>query len=242
MHDILLFFQELKTKYHSTNKIIITNKLFTQNYNDLQFVIPKIGDKKKILELAKRNITELKHNIILQQPLQKDLNALLEKVKIALNLKKTPYKIECFDNSNIQGYHAVSSCVVFKNGIPSKNDYRHFKIKTIIGPNDYKTMEEVILRRYKYNKDLPDLIIIDGGKGQLHAATKVLKSLNIINNIEICSIAKRNEEIFFNNIKTPITLPYHSDELKFIQYIRDEAHNFAITYHRMVRNKNFIKK
>ena len=242
MSDILLFFQELKTKYHSTNKIIITNKLFTQNYDNIKFIVPKIGDKKKILELAKKNIIELKHNLILQQPLEKDFNSLLEKVRIALKLKKTPYHIECFDNSNIQGYHAVSSCVVFKNGSPSKNDYRHFKIQTVIGPNDYKTMEEVILRRYKYNTSLPDLIIIDGGKGQLHAATKVLKDLNIINKLEICSIAKRNEEIFFENIKKPITLQYNSDELKFIQYIRDEAHNFAITFHRKVRNKNFIKK
>ena len=242
MSDILLFFNELRTKYNSTNKMIITNKIFTQNYNNMHFIVPKIGDKKKILELAKKNIIELKHNLILQHPLQKNFNDILEKVKINLNLKKTPYHIECFDNSNIQGHYAVSSCVVFKNGIPSKKDYRHFKIKTVIGPNDYKTMSEVIFRRYKYNKTLPDLIIIDGGKGQLHAATKILKLLNIINNVEICSIAKRNEEIFFDNSKKPIILQYNSDELKFIQYIRDEAHNFAIKYHRKIRNKNFIKK
>ena len=156
-----------------------------------------------------------------------------------MHLKRIPNHIECFDNSNLCGTNAVSSCVVFKNGEPSKNDYRHFKVKTIVGPDDFKTMEEVISRRYVNNTNLPDLIIVDGGLGQLHSAVKVLKKLNILEKLDVLGLAKEFEDIYYPNGEK-INLENNSEELKLIQFIRDEAHRFAINFHRKLRSKNFI--
>ena len=169
-----------------------------------------------------------------------DKNQVLINIKNALNLKKIPYHIECFDNSNLQGTNPVSSCVVFKNGEPSKDDYRKFIVKTVIGPDDFSTMKEVIYRRYYKNDNLPDLIIIDGGKGQLNCAVEILKNLNIFDKIEIIGLAKEFEEIYFYKKSKPIILKENSKELRLIQYIRDESHRFAINFHKKRRSKQFF--
>jgi len=155
-----------------------------------------------------------------------------------------PYHIECFDNSNIQGTNPTASCVVFKNAKPSKKDYRHFKIKTVMGPDDYASMEEVTYRRYKRlleeEKALPQLIIIDGGKGQLSSAVKSLRKLDILDRVTIIGIAKKLEEIYFPGDSIPLHINKKSESLKLIQQARDEAHRFALTLHRNLRSKNFI--
>ena len=162
-------------------------------------------------------------------------------MKIDLRLKTNPVHIECFDNSNIQGSNPVAACVVFINGKPAKKEYRHYNIKTVQGPDDYASMEEVVYRRYKglikRNESLPQLIVIDGGKGQLSSAIKSLKSLDIDKNITIIAIAKRLEEIFFPEDPIPLYLDKKSETLKIIQHIRNESHRFAINLHRKIRNK-----
>ena len=170
-----------------------------------------------------------------------DKKKIIKNLQQKLHLKRIPNHIECFDNSNLCGTNPVSSCVVFKNGEPSKNDYRHFKVKTIVGPDDFKTMEEIISRRYVNNTILPDLIIVDGGLGQLHSAVKVLKKLNILEKLDVLGLAKEFEDIYYPNGEK-INLEDNSEELKLIQFIRDEAHRFAINFHRKLRSKNFLKK
>lgn len=159
-------------------------------------------------------------------------------------MDQLPVHIECFDNSNIQGTNPVSSCVVFKNGVPSKRDYRHFKVKTVVGPNDFASMEEVVYRRYKRlieeNESLPQLIIIDGGKGQLSSAMKSIDELGIRDEVTVIGIAKKLEEIFFPEDSIPLYINKKSESLKLIQHARNEAHRFAITFHRDQRSKNFI--
>jgi len=168
----------------------------------------------------------------------------LEQVKEDLRMNELPVHIECFDNSNIQGTNPVASCVVFKNGKPSKQDYRKFNIKTVEGPNDFASMEEIVYRRYKRlleeGQPLPQLIVIDGGKGQLNAAMKSLKKLGLDEKIKVIGIAKRLEEIFFPGHKLPLYLDKRSPTLRLIQQIRDEAHRFGITFHRDKRSKNFL--
>lgn len=170
---------------------------------------------------------------------------MLELIKKDLNLPVLPEHIECFDNSNIQGTNPVAACVVFKNAKPSKSEYRHFNIKTVEGPDDFASMEEVVYRRYKRlleeGKSLPQLIVIDGGKGQLNAALKSLEKLEIISNVSIIGIAKRLEEIFYPNDPIPLYLDKSSESLKVIQHIRNEAHRFGIQFHRNKRSGNFIK-
>jgi excinuclease ABC subunit C len=170
---------------------------------------------------------------------------MVQKIKNDLNLPDEPVQIECFDNSNIQGTHPVAACVVFKNAKPSPKDYRHYHIKTIQGANDFASMEEVVYRRYKRlldeKKSLPQLIVIDGGKGQLNAAVNSLKKLKLEKNISIIGIAKRLEEIFFSEDPVPLYLDKNSETLKIIQYLRNEAHRFAIKFHRNKRSGNFIK-
>jgi len=161
-----------------------------------------------------------------------------------LNLPRLPKHIECFDNSNLQGSNPVSSCVVFKDGKPSKKNYRHFEVKNIEGPNDFMTMQQVVERRYtrliEEEKSLPDLIIVDGGKGQLSSAVEVLIRLNLIDKIPIIGLAQRMEEVFIPGDELPIYISKKSESLKLIQFIRDEAHRFAITFHRKKRSMNFI--
>ena len=209
--------------------------------------VPKIGDKKKLLDLSFKNLEyyrkEYYKNKEATDPNQRAIK-LLEQVKNDLQLRNLPIHIECFDNSNLQGTNPVSSCVVFRYGKPSKKDYRRFSIKSIQGSDDYKTMEEVIYRRYKRlleeNKPLPDMIVIDGGKGQLSAALTSLKKLGIHNQVDIISIAKRFEEIYKPNDNYPLYISRNSYTLKLIQQIRDEAHRFGIEYHRKLREKNMI--
>ena len=166
---------------------------------------------------------------------------IINQLQVDLNLKEKPRHIECFDNSNFQGTNAVAACVVFKNAKPSKKDYRHFNIKTVVGPDDFKSMEEVVYRRYKRLLDekesLPQLIVIDGGKGQLSSAAKSLDKLGLIGKIEIIGIAKKLEEIFFLGDPIPLYLDKRSESLKLIQQLRNEAHRFSITHHRNKRSK-----
>ena len=161
-----------------------------------------------------------------------------------LQLKELPVKIECFDNSNLQGSEPVAACVVFKNGKPAKKEYRHYNIKTVEGPNDFASMEEVVFRRYKRllieQKELPQLIVVDGGKGQLSSAVTALEKLNLRGKITIIGIAKRLEEIYFPGDSVPIYINKNSETLKIIQHLRDEAHRFGITFHRNKRSKTFI--
>ena len=230
-----------KDQYESKSKNIISNiKLELENYI---FSIPKIGWKKELLEISKKNIYAFKHDLKINKTMEINKDQVLINIKNTLNLKKIPYHIECFDNSNLQGTNPVSSCVVFKNGEPSKEDYRKFIVKTVVGPDDFATMKEVIYRRYCNMKeeDLPDLIIIDGGKGQLNSAVEILKKLNIFDKLEVVGLAKEFEEIYFPNKFSPIRFKENSKELHLIQYIRDESHRFAITFHRKRRLKNFIE-
>ena len=215
---------------------------------NVKITVPKKGDKKKLIELSLKNLEYYK-NIKEKQKEQTSPETkavkLLEQVKKDLNLKNIPIHIECFDNSNLQGTNPVASCVVFKYGKPSKKDYRKFSIKTVQGIDDYASMREIIYRRYKRLLDekqpLPDLIVIDGGKGQLSAALESLKKLNIHDKVDIISIAKKFEEIYRTNDPYPLYIDRKSYTLKLIQQIRDEAHRFGITYHRQKRDKNFIQ-
>ena len=214
---------------------------------DIQITIPKIGDKKKLLDLSEKNIRyfllQKRKEEINQIRKQTSAERILRTMQEDLQLKELPLHIECFDNSNLQGSYPVSSCVVFKNAKPSKKDYRHFNIKTVEGPNDFASMEEVVYRRYKRlvneGKELPQLVIIDGGKGQLSAAYKILKQLGIEDKITLIGIAKRLEEIFFPEDPIPIYINKKSESLKLIQQARNEAHRFAITFHRNQRSKDF---
>jgi excinuclease ABC subunit C len=173
-----------------------------------------------------------------------DNNRVLEQLQKDLRLLERPRHIECFDNSNIQGNNPVAACVVFKNGKPSKKDYRHFNIKTVVGPDDFASMEEVVYRRYKRllkeERPLPELIVIDGGKGQLSSAVKSLDKLRLRNRIAIIGIAKRLEEIYFPGDSVPLYLDKRSESLRLIQQLRDEAHRFGIIHHRKQRNKDSL--
>lgn len=213
----------------------------------VEIKVPKIGDKKKLLDLSLKNLEYYRKDYYRnKEATDPNLRAvkLLEQVKNDLQLKELPIHIECFDNSNLQGTNAVSSCVVFKYGRPSKKDYRHFAVKTVQGPDDYKTMEEVVFRRYKRlideQKPLPNLIVIDGGKGQLSAALNSLKRLGIHNKVDIISIAKKLEEIYKPNDNYPLYISRNSYTLKLIQQVRDEAHRFGIEYHRQKRSKQML--
>ena len=209
--------------------------------------IPKIGDKKKLLELSLRNAKFFKmerKKLMEEDTTDSRSIRIMETLKKDLRLSELPVHIECFDNSNIQGTNPVSSCVVFRNARPSKKDYRHFNVKTVEGPDDFATMEEVVFRRYRRLLDedepLPQLIIIDGGKGQLSSAVHSLDLLGLTGKIAIIGIAKRLEEIYFPGDTTPIYLDKRSESLKLIQQLRDEAHRFGITFHRKKRSQTMI--
>lgn len=208
--------------------------------SDLKFTIPIRGDKKKLLDLATKNALQLKLNQKSDKPLKKN-ELLLTQMKEDLHLKELPFHIECFDNSNFQGSFPVASMVVFKNGKPSTKDYRHYNIKTVEGPDDFASMEEVVYRRYKRlleeDEALPQLILIDGGKGQLSSAYKSIDKLGLSGKIQLISIAKRLEEIYYPNDELPFNLDKRSPTLKVLQHLRNEAHRFAITFHRQKRAK-----
>jgi len=210
--------------------------------------VPQRGDKKKLLELAEKNIEyfimQKKRDEISHQKKVSSSERILSTLKKDLQMDVMPLHIECFDNSNIQGTNPVSSCVVFKNAKPSNKDYRHFNVKTVEGPNDFASMEEVVFRRYKRliveGKSLPQLIIIDGGKGQLSSAVSSLEKLGILDKVTVIGIAKQLEEIFFPGDSLPLYINKKSESLKLIQQARNEAHRFAITFHRDQRSKNFL--
>ena len=235
---------ELRQRFNSTSKDIYCSHSLENVWEDLSITIPKIGDKKKLIDLSLRNA---KYMLLDKQKQQinnidrQDNKRVLEQLQKDLRLKDRPRHIECFDNSNLQGTSAVAACIVFKNGKPSKKDYRHFNIKTVVGPDDFASMEEVIFRRYKRlleeEEDLPELIVIDGGKGQLSAAVKSLEKLKLRGKIAIIGIAKRLEEIYFPGDRLPLYLDKRSESLKLIQQLRDEAHRFGITHHRNKRSK-----
>ena len=243
---LLISIINLREKFQSENKTIISNIAF-ENILDIKFIVPKAGDNKKLLDLSLRNTSQFKleklKKIQIVDP-ERHSNRILAQMKTDLRLNSNPVHIECFDNSNIQGSNPVASCIVFKNAKPSKKDYRLFNIKTVEGPDDYASMEEVVYRRYKRmldeNSNLPDLIVIDGGKGQLSSSIKALKKLNLEKTIAILGIAKRLEEIFYPNDPIPLYLNKKSETLKVIQLMRNEAHRFAITFHRNKRSKQAL--
>jgi excinuclease ABC subunit C len=214
---------------------------------DVTFTIPQRGDKAKLLEVSARNarqnkIDALKH-MEKQNPEQR-LERTLERMKADFRLKELPRHIECFDNSNIQGTNPVASCVVFKNAKPSKRDYRHFNIKTVVGPDDFASMREVLTRRYtrlmEEGEGLPQLIVVDGGKGQLSAAVEALDEMGLRGVIAVVGIAKRLEEIYFPGDSVPLYIDKNSESLRVVQHLRDEAHRFGITHHRNRRSKSQI--
>ena len=241
-----LFIIEIRQRFNSLTKEIYVP--FKVNLGkEIKVTIPKAGDKKRIVELSLRNAKYFRQEQFKQVKItdpERHVNRIMSQMKKDLRLVVEPRHIECFDNSNIQGTNPVAACVVFKNGKPSKKDYRHFNIKTVKGPNDFASMEEVVYRRYKRlldeNQSLPQLIIIDGGKGQLSSALKSLEKLGLRGKIAIIGIAKRLEELFYPDDPIPLYLDKKSETLKIIQRLRDEAHRFGITHHRNKRSKSAI--
>lgn len=238
---------ELKQRFQSQSKeVVLPFKLNLPQ--PIKVTVPKTGDKKKLIELSERNakfyrIDKLKQIKIVDP--EAHGNRIMEQAKKDLQLKEKPVQIECFDNSNLMGTNPVASCVVFKNGKPSKKDYRHFKIQNIDGPDDFASMEQVVYRRLKRLLDeketLPNLIIVDGGKGQLSSGVKSLKKLNLENKVAIIGIAKKLEEIFKPDDKLPLYIDKKSETLKLIQQLRNESHRFAINFHRDLRSKDALK-
>ncbi|MEJ7778294.1 MAG: excinuclease ABC subunit UvrC [Daejeonella sp.] len=235
---------EFRTRFNSTSKEIIVP--FDLDLNDpaMRFSVPKLGEKKKLLDLSQKNVIFFKREKLEQyEKLNPELRTerLLTQMMKDLRLNQLPRHIECFDNSNFQGKFPVSAIVVFKDAKPSKKDYRHFNVKTVEGPDDFATMEEAVFRRYRRmleeEQPLPQLIVIDGGKGQLSSAIKSLKLLGIETQVTIIGIAKRLEEIYYPGDQYPMYLDKKSETLKIIQQLRDEAHRFGITFHRSKRNK-----
>jgi excinuclease ABC subunit C len=238
---------ELRERFHLITKEIILP--FPLDFgNKIKVTVPQLGDKKQILELSQRNaryqrLEQLKQIQIVDP--ERHTNRIMAQMQKDLRLSEEPRHIECFDNSNIQGTNPVSACVVFKDGKPSKKDYRHFNIKTVEGPNDFASMEEVVYRRYKRmldeNQPLPQLIIIDGGKGQLSSALKSIDDLGLRGKVAIIGIAKRLEELFYPGDSVPLYLDKKSETLKIIQQLRNEAHRFGITHHRDKRSKSALQ-
>ena len=214
----------------------------------VKVTVPKLGDKKRILDLSERNAKYFRLERFKQEKITNPdahANRIMKQMQKDLRLSSEPRHIECFDNSNIQGTNPVAACVVFKDGKPSKKDYRHFNIKTVEGPDDFASMEEVVFRRYKRlveeEQSLPQVVIIDGGKGQLSSALKSIDALGLRGKIAVIGIAKRLEELFFPGDKYPLYLDKKSETLKVIQHLRNEAHRFGITHHRNKRSKNALQ-
>ncbi|REK49981.1 MAG: excinuclease ABC subunit UvrC [Bacteroidetes bacterium] len=239
---------EMRTRFHSDAPEILVPFVPETELKGVTFTVPKIGDKKKLLSLSEANVKNYIREKNLQLEKQNPENRtlrLLEQMKADLRLKDLPRRIECFDNSNIQGAFPVAAMSVFINGKPAKKEYRHFNIKTVEGPDDFASMEEVIYRRYKRMldeaTDLPQLIIIDGGKGQLSAAMNSLDKLGLRGKIAVIGIAKRLEEIYYPGDSAPLYIDKKSETLKTIQHLRDEVHRFGITHHRNRRSKDLVK-
>ena len=245
---LMIAITDIRSRFESDSPEIIVSFHPGIEIPGVKYFVPQKGDKKELLDLSLRNLKYF----ILEHQRQKDLvdperhsKRILNQAKQDLRLTEVPMHIECFDNSNIQGESAVAAMVVFKSGKPAKKEYRHYNIKTVVGPDDFASMEEIIFRRYKRlleeNQPLPQLIIVDGGKGQLSSALTSLDKLGLRNKIQIISIAKRLEEIYFPNDPVPMYLDKKSETLKLIQQLRDEAHRFGITHHRKKHVKQIIQ-
>lgn len=239
---------EMRKHYGDDVKEIVLPMQLDWPDDRITITVPKVGDKKKLIDLSFKNAMLYKQEKLTQyeklNPAVR-VDRLLEQMKNDLHLKELPRHIECFDNSNFQGTYPVSACVVFKDGKPAKNDYRHFNVKTVVGPDDFETMKEVITRRYSRlrdeNQPMPQLIVVDGGKGQLSHAVEALKALGLYGQMAIIGIAKRLEEIYYPDDSVPLYIDKKSETLKIIQHMRDEAHRFGITHHRSRRDKGTLK-
>jgi excinuclease ABC subunit C len=239
---------EIRNRFNSTSKEIFTSIPLELEIPEIKLHNPIRGDKKQLIDMSLRNVKYFMRDRQLQQEKvdpDRHKNRILGTIQKDLRMKVLPTHIECFDNSNIQGAFPVAACVVFKDAKPAKNDYRHFNIKTVVGPDDFASMKEVVYRRYKRLLDekqpLPQLVIVDGGKGQLSSAVESLEKLNLMGEIVIVGIAKRLEEIFFPGDPYPLYIDKRSESLKLIQHLRNEAHRFGITHHRNQRSKGTIK-
>ena len=239
------FVAEIQSKFGELSKEVIVPFKPDVEIDGVEFRVPVRGDKLALLELSARNAKEMRLNALKQQEhTDPDAykNMVMESLQKQLGMKELPVHIECFDNSNIQGTNPVSACVVFRNAVPSKKDYRHFKVKTVVGANDYATMKEVVNRRYsrmleENPDDLPQLIVIDGGKGQLSFAYEALSELGLIGKVTLIALAERMEEVYRVGDPYPMFIDRNSPALKVLQQIRDEAHRFGITFHRNLRSK-----
>jgi excinuclease ABC subunit C len=238
---------ELRERFSSVSKEVLLDEKLDLKLEGIQFSVPQRGDKKHLVDLSLRNAKFYRLEKNKQEKIvdpERHIKRILEQIKTDFRLTELPIHMECFDNSNIQGTNPVSACVVFKNAKPSKADYRHFNVKTVEGPDDFASMEEAVYRRYRRmleeGQTLPQMIIIDGGKGQLSAALKALDKLEIRGKVAIVGIAKRLEEIFFPGDSLPIYIDKRSESLKVVQFMRNEAHRFGITHHRNRRSKAAI--
>ncbi len=238
---------QIRDSFGSTTQEIIVPFKIDFPQQDIVITVPKAGDKKKLLDLSEKNVNYFKEELRRRKMLNLEEKTSDEKIKVLEQLQKdlmlsaVPLHIECFDNSNLQGSYPVSAVVCFKNGEPSRSEYRRFKVKTVVGINDFASMTEVVYRRYKRllaeNEPLPELIIIDGGKGQLSAAMQSISALKLPGTTSVVGLAKNEEEIFFPGDTESVKLPWDSESLKLIRRIRDEVHNYGITYHRNLRSK-----
>lgn len=251
-NDVLMFaIAQIRNTFSSATKEIIVPFLIDYPEKDIIITVPKAGDKKKLLELSEKNVNYFKEDLRRKKILHvenksaEEINTVLLQIQKDLHLSSLPAHIECFDNSNFQGSYPVSAMVCFKNGLPSKTDYRKFNVKTVEGINDFATMTEAVYRHYKRvieeNKPIPQLIIIDGGKGQLSAAMQSINLLNLGGKTTVVGLAKNEEEIFFPGDSESIKLPWDNEGLKLIRRIRDEVHRFGITFHRNQRSKGTFK-
>ncbi|MFC2086906.1 excinuclease ABC subunit UvrC [Bacteroidota bacterium] len=239
---------DIRRNTQSTAREIIVPFKMAEISDNVKQTVPKAGDKKKLLEFCTKGAYYFRLEKVRRQSQTEDYDKSEEKLELIrkeLGLKKKPLRIECFDNSNLQGSNPVSACIVFENAKPLKSDYRHYNIKTVQGIDDYKSMEEVVLRRYKRilneNGKLPDLVVIDGGKGQLNAALKSLRKLGIEQRVPVIGIAKRLEEIYKPNDAIPLYIDKNSYALRILQHVRNEAHRFGISFHKGKREKDILK-
>ena len=243
------FIGEIQSKFGDLSKEVVVPFKPDIEPEGVEFRIPVRGDKLSLLELSARNAKEMQLNALLQREHTDPdsyRNMVMESLRKQIGMNELPVHIECFDNSNIQGTNPVSACVVFRNAVPSKKDYRHFKVKTVVGANDYATMKEVVNRRYsrmleENPEDIPQLIVIDGGKGQLAFAYEALSELGLIGKVTLIALAERMEEVYRVGDPYPMFIDRNSPALKVLQQIRDEAHRFGITFHRNLRSKSQVE-
>ena len=246
---LAMFIGEVRAKFGVLSREVIVPFKPDMELENVEFRVPVRGDKLALLELSARNAKEMRLNALKQQEhTDPDAykNMVMESLRKQIGMKELPVHIECFDNSNIQGTNPVSACVVFRNAVPSKKDYRHFKVKTVVGANDYATMKEVVNRRYsrmmeENPDDLPQLVVIDGGKGQLAFAYEALAELGLTDKLTVIALAERMEEVYRVGDPYPMFIDRNSPALKVLQQIRDEAHRFGITFHRKLRSKAQIE-